>query len=208
MAEHVFISANGQALPRWREAFPDGRVSALINISDLPEHAMVWLRLPRGQSASTVLEGIRKRLAFRSMVVLSDIPDDGEALACFAAGARGYCNSHALAEVLRQVATVVGQGGLWIGESLMGRLLQGAIPLMQNRLTAPNDPEDPEWSTGLTERERQVALAVASGASNKEIARQLAITERTVKAHIGAIFDKLGVRDRLQLSLRVNSRHR
>jgi DNA-binding NarL/FixJ family response regulator len=63
-----------------------------------------------------------------------------------------------------------------------------------------------DWSAGLTEREREVARAVASGASNKEIARRLGITERSVKAHTGAIFEKLGVRDRLQLSLVVHGR--
>lgn len=60
------------------------------------------------------------------------------------------------------------------------------------------------WSALLSERELQAAKLVAGGASNKEIADQLAITERTVKAHLSAIFEKLGVRDRLQLSLRIN----
>ncbi len=46
-----------------------------------------------------------------------------------------------------------------------------------------------------------MALAVAEGRSNKEVARQLDITERTVKAHLGAVFRKLGVRDRMQLVL-------
>ncbi|MBL8432557.1 MAG: helix-turn-helix transcriptional regulator, partial [Dechloromonas sp.] len=61
-----------------------------------------------------------------------------------------------------------------------------------------------DWGTLLSGRETQVARLVASGASNKEIADQLAITERTVKAHLTVIFEKLGVRDRLQLSLRIN----
>jgi two-component system nitrate/nitrite response regulator NarL len=53
----------------------------------------------------------------------------------------------------------------------------------------------------LTQRELEVARTVVSGASNKEIARQLGITERTVKSHVGAIFEKLQVRDRLQLAM-------
>jgi DNA-binding NarL/FixJ family response regulator len=100
------------------------------------------------------------------------------------------------------VAEVALQGGLWIGESLMRRLLQGTAHIAMPRpKSAPAD-----WAALLTERERQVALAVAAGASNKEIARQLAITERTVKAHTSAIFGKLNVRDRLQLSLIVHGR--
>jgi DNA-binding NarL/FixJ family response regulator len=151
-----------------------------------------------------VLDAIRKRLGDVPIVVLSDQPTDEEALSCFAAGARGYCNTHATAELLRRVADVVLQGGLWIGESLMQRLLQGTARIpMPAPVGAPSD-----WAALLTEREREVALAVAEGASNKEVARRLSITERTVKAHAGAIFEKLGVRDRLQLSLVVHGRQR
>jgi len=49
----------------------------------------------------------------------------------------------------------------------------------------------------------QVARAVSAGRSNKEVADKMFISERTVKAHLGAIFEKLGVRDRLQLVLRL-----
>ena len=59
------------------------------------------------------------------------------------------------------------------------------------------------WASSLTEREFEVAKAVALGASNKEIATQLGITERTIKAHVGAVLEKLQVRDRLQLALLV-----
>eukprot|EP01139_Manchomonas_bermudensis_P025440 Amastigsp_a845383_9.p1 type:complete len:144 gc:universal Amastigsp_a845383_9:1-432(+) len=134
-------------------------------------------------------------------VVLSDRPTDEEALAAFAAGARGYCNTHAAAQLLVQIAVVVLQGGLWIGESLMRRLVTAT-----GRIQADIEPvaEGETWSKGLTDREREVARTLATGASNKEIARALGITDRTVKAHVGSIFEKLQVRDRLQLSLRVN----
>ena len=53
----------------------------------------------------------------------------------------------------------------------------------------------------LSAREKDVARAVAAGKSNKEVAKELDITERTVKAHLSAVFEKLHVRDRLQLVL-------
>ena len=60
------------------------------------------------------------------------------------------------------------------------------------------------WRPRLSLREQEVAQLLARGNSNKEIARQLEITERTVKAHVSAMLEKLGARDRLQLSLIVN----
>jgi len=204
MWTHCFFSANGDALPRWHGAFP-GLELAVIgrSIAGIDRGPVIaWVRLPEGQRPAEAIAHVRAAIGEAPVIVLSDRPDDEEAVACFAAAARGYCNSHALPEVLQRVAQVVSQGGLWIGESLMQRLLQGTaripVPTMGHGAT--------DWAALLTEREREVATAVAAGASNKEVARQLGITERTVKAHTGAIFDKLGVRDRLQLSLLIHRR--
>jgi DNA-binding NarL/FixJ family response regulator len=60
------------------------------------------------------------------------------------------------------------------------------------------------WAS-LSAREVQVAMAVAEGRSNREVADLLSISERTVKAHMGSVFEKLGLRDRLQLVLFVAS---
>jgi DNA-binding NarL/FixJ family response regulator len=102
--------------------------------------------------------------------------------------------------VLRQVALVVANGGLWVGQNLLRRVMGSTARIMEGRPQAKSD----DWSAQLSEREAQVARLVASASSNKEIARQLSISERTVKAHLTSIFEKLGLRDRLQLSLRIN----
>ena len=60
------------------------------------------------------------------------------------------------------------------------------------------------WRSALTPRESEVAEMAAKGASNQEIAASCGISERTVKAHLSAIFEKLGVVDRLQLALKVH----
>lgn len=200
---HYFGSAHGDLLPRWRDAFPDARPFNLAHPAEVAEAAsLVWVRLAPGQAPAPLFESVRRQFGPVPIVALGDEPNDDEALACFSAGARAYCNTHAVPELLRSVAEVAAQGGLWIGESLMQRLLQGtariALPLPKG---APAD-----WAALLTVREREVAEAVAEGASNKEIARRMAITERTVKAHTSAIFAKLNIRDRLQLSLIVHGR--
>jgi len=164
----------------------------------------VWLRLEQGVPVAVQMERLVPRLRLVPCVVLSDLPTDEEAIAAFSAGARGYCNTHAVAQVLTQIAAVVLQGGLWIGESLMQRLVS-ATSRVQAQASGAAAAVGPSWSKGLTDREKEVAATLAAGASNKEIARALGITERTVKAHVGAILEKLHVRDRLQLSLVVNA---
>ncbi|MBW8327654.1 MAG: response regulator transcription factor [Thiobacillus sp.] len=124
------------------------------------------------------------------------MPEDDQGMAALAAGASGYCSALTLPAVLRQVAGVVEHGGLWVGPQLMRRLMQGLA-------ARAGDTPGPVLDR-LSQRERQVAEAVARGATNKEIARVMGITERTVKAHLSAAYEKLGVRDRMQLSLVVH----
>lgn len=197
--KHLFLTS-GSTPASWRESFPD----ALVQSAASPELAranILWYRLRLGEVVETAVASLRA-LAELPLVVMSDQPQEAEVLRAIAAGAVGYCNTHAAPEVLRQVAVVVANGGLWIGPTFLQHMVGGAARALMARKAVAT-----EWTQSLSEREQEVARRVAVGASNKEIAQTLAITERTVKAHLGAIFDKLGVRDRLQLSLRVNGVH-
>lgn len=197
MMDQLFVSSHGALRETWRAAFP-GAVG--VRPADaLAGDGLIWVLVPPGQPAARLVGPIRRRAGERPLIILADEPTEDDALAALGAGAAGYCNSHAAPEVLKQVATVVENGGLWVGQRLMQRLLAGTA-----KLAPPAEGTSPGWAENLTEREREVARAVAQGASNKEIARQLDITERTIKAHVGAILEKLGARDRLQLSLIVN----
>lgn len=201
MVRHVFVSTEGKLLPRWISAFPDAlgcRFGQTVPSGSGP--VLIWLRLSRRPVAQCLSE-IRQQFGpDTACIVLSDIPRDDEAIACFAAAARGYCNSHAVSAMLRRVAEVVIQGGLWIGEGLMQRLLHVSV----HAPPAAESSDHEGWDASLSKREREVAQLVATGSSNKEIARTLSITERTVKAHVSAVLSKLGVRDRLQLTLIAN----
>ena len=117
----------------------------------------------------------------------------------FAAFKVPVCNGHAAPSVLQQVALAVENGGIWVGQGLMQRLLAATA-----RVLPEPDVDKAAWRQTLTAREQEAAVLLAKGCSNKEIARQLDITERTVKSHVGAMLEKLGVRDRLQLSLILN----
>ena len=209
-ARHLFVSASGEPLPRWLEAFPTAALADQGNVvKSVPATTLVWLRLDDARPAPEQLSALRSVVGAARVIVLANQPDNEQALTLFSAGIRGYCNAHATAANLLQVASVVQAGGLWIGEALMQRLLastQAAIsraPAASLPWAGVNTAAADLLAT-LTKREQEVARAVANGFSNKEIARQLSITERTVKAHTGSVFQKLDVRDRLHLALIIN----
>lgn len=127
---------------------------------------------------------------------LSPAPNDNEGLLALEAGAHAYCHSYAAEHSMQQMLDVIASGELWVGRSLMARLLKGV------RLGAATSSKT--WHAPLTEREREVAAMASMGDSNLTIANALGITERTVKSHLTTIFDKLDVSDRLQLALRIH----
>lgn len=199
---HIFIDREGRPLPSWQEAMPEAACLRHEQLAaGVPPHpGILWCRVRSGESIAAELARV-PRSAGQRLVVLSDEPDEGVVMAALAAGAAGCCNSRAAPEVLRQVALVVANGGLWVGQSLLQKLVAGSSALLGAR---PPEGASGDWAGRLSERESEVARRVAAGASNKEIAESLDISERTVKAHLTAIFAKLGVRDRLQLSVTVN----
>ncbi|MBC7917022.1 MAG: response regulator transcription factor [Rhodoferax sp.] len=133
------------------------------------------------------------------LVATASNPNDDAAIAALDAGCAGYCHAYAQAAILQQVAQVVATGHVWIGPTLMQRLIQGA-----NRAATIAQAKASDWRATLTPRESEVAEMAAKGASNQEIAVLCGISQRTVKAHLSAIFEKLGVVDRLQLTLKVH----
>lgn len=202
MKRHLFLTERPQPIPRWVEAFPDalllcGQKMAAMEPASLPAASIIWLHTNGDNRAvASWVRAIKAASQNAPIVVLSNVPEDEQGLAALAAGASGYCSALTLPAVLHQVASVVAHGGTWVGPRLMQRLMQGLVK-------QGNEATEPALDK-LSLRERQVAEAVARGSTNKEIARVMGITERTVKAHLSAAFEKLGVRDRMQLSLLVN----
>lgn len=198
MSETVLISPDPEVLARWSQAFPSACCCNSVAQAGANDSVFkaAWLHLPGSETeAYALLAQARQQLPEARVVALSDTPSDEQALALMERGAVGYCHSHAGAAMLQQVATVVGNEGLWVGPNLLSRMIRASMASMQPL------PGHPPQLSGLSVRELEVARAVAQGSNNKEIARQLSITERTVKAHLSAIFLKLGVRDRLHLAL-------
>ena len=162
-----------------------------------PTAHLVWIHAQDGEAPAPRVKDAATRYPGCKVVVLAAIPRDDDALAALGAGAHGYCNAYADPQVLREIAEVVLRGGLWVGESLLSRLIAALAPA--SRGMPVEGAEDPLLR--LTAREREIADHVLKGRSNKEISRETGLAERTVKAHLTAIFEKAGVRDRLQFAL-------
>ena len=187
--EQIFIQTVAVDSGRWRQAFPEAQIFSAERAKSYSFKATdtVWII-----AAGDFWPVLQAACAAGNQVLALTLQESpAEARLLLAAGARGYVHALAVPEVLQQAQQVVANGGLWLGRSLMADLL---------RDQAPPQKHHPHLQL-LTARERAVALAVASGLSNKEVARELAITERTVKAHLSACFEKLQVRDRMQLAL-------
>ena len=136
------------------------------------------------------------------LFLLSDRPDEDEGLAFLRLGIVGYANSYMSDARLREAARTVAAGGVWINQQLMQRLIAQTAPADRAGADSHDPPRQPLGN--LSNREYQIAGLVAEGLSNLEIAEQLGITERTVKAHLGAIYAKTSTRGRLGLALLVN----
>ena len=210
MGTQYFLS-HAQAQPpvlppeRWLAAFPAGHWGDWAKIRSAPQAGdVVWLSVGYPLWLDVLTQLLQSRPGVL-VVVLSAAPDQTEGLRAINQGARGYCHLYAAPELLQDVASVVAQGGLWVGPELVERIVAATRSLLERSPAAAEQLPSADLSV-LSARELEVAQAVAAGKSNREVAAQLFISERTVKAHLGSVFEKLGVRDRLQLALHLSGR--
>jgi two-component system NarL family response regulator len=149
----------------------------------------------------------------RVIVMTTDFIEDEE-VALLRCGVQGCCRRGIDPESLSHVLSVT-ESGVWVTRSLLPRLVtelrrhaqQAAAPApVATPDKAPKAAQripDEKLAT-LTRRERDIVKLLADGATNKQVAEELAISERTVKGHLSNVFMKLGVSDRLKLVLFLN----
>lgn len=147
------------------------------------------------------LAGIQRLSPSTHIVLLTRTPNETQAVFALLAGAKGYCHRDMSPVQLRKAVDVVRRGEIWIGRRVILRLLERLAALTRRRRGRAGVP-DPFHE--LAPREIEIAEMIGGGASNKEIAGRLRITEATVKAHLTSVFRKLGVPDRLRLALLVS----
>jgi len=132
-------------------------------------------------------------------VAMTAFPDAQEGLRLLRGGAQGYCNRLLSARVLAVLVSTIASGEIWAGKQVTDYLLRAALA----KETKPLAPKKSLFGQ-LTAREEGIAKQVAAGHSNKVIAADSGISERTVKAHLNSIFRKTGIHNRVQLALAVS----
>ena len=157
---------------------------------DAPEYIVVDLNSPPGVSA---LEMIHSSRPEARLIVIGPRGDDELILTAILAGARAYLDLTAGPEVVRQAVEVVTSGSIWAPRRLLSLLIDRLlkVPEVARTVSMPK----------LTDRERQVLELILLARSNREIAEQLGIEERTVKAYVGRLMRKAGADNRVKLSL-------
>lgn len=120
---------------------------------------------------------------------------DEDILRAIGAGAKGYIPEDADPADLKQAIRTLHSGSVWVPGRVLGTFIE--------RATAPTSARQvpPEGGHVLSHRQRQVLGFLAVGNSNKEIALELGLTERTVKAHVAGLLRKIGAPNRIALSV-------
>jgi len=137
-----------------------------------------------------------------NIVVMVGKLNQREEIAAILFGAKAYCTYDIDVTIFPKIISTVLANELWVDRKFVSRLL-----LEIEDIAKSQHAQAQELDAGLaclTVRETEIAKWVAQGACNRKIAEQLSISERTVKAHLGVIFRKMKIQDRLQLALYIN----
>ncbi|HEY7350224.1 MAG TPA: hybrid sensor histidine kinase/response regulator transcription factor [Ktedonobacterales bacterium] len=190
--DHAVIRAG---MRRLLESYPDFEVvgeaadglEALGEAQDLgPQVILMDMRMP-GMNGLEALRQLRASNPDLRILMLSAYEQDEDVLESLKAGASGYVLKDIAPDELAQAIRVVAKGETLLAPGLTGKLV--------DRLG--RQPQD-DLSSLLTVREYEALRALASGLRNKEIARQLQVSERTITFHLAHVYQKLGVTSRTE----------
>jgi DNA-binding NarL/FixJ family response regulator len=151
-----------------------------------PDVVLLDLRMPGGDGLDA-LHGLRDHGNPAKVLVITSFTEPAAVVPAIRAGAVGYVYKTVDPPALTAAIRAVHAGHVLLDPDVAGLLIAGdAQPPIMARLTA---------------REREVLIEIGRGRSNREIARALAVSEKTVKTHVSAVLAKLGVQDRTQAAL-------
>ena len=154
-----------------------------------PDILLLDINMP-GLRAVDVIKRLRGQSAAPRVIVLTVLEDEEHMMSLLAAGARGYILKDEQPAIIVGAVRAVAQGALWLSAKVAR-----AIEHVEDR----SADEAPEKT--LTPRELEVLRMMARGWSNAKIAKNMCVTEATIKFHVGNIYDKLAVTSRVEAVL-------
>jgi DNA-binding NarL/FixJ family response regulator len=169
---------------------------SIEELSSDPTLGFLVVDLHSLSSAAETLAAIRRKHPGIRLIVIGPEGDDRLIMKSIRAGARAYLDLKASPEIVRQAIEVVTSGSIWAPRRLLSKLIDNLLVVSDSSLNANTRPH-------LTSREHQVLELILMARSNREIARQLGIEERTVQAHVSRLLRKTGASNRIDLSMRV-----
>ena len=179
-----------RSLKAYLESFPDLEIVGLAaSGEELLNHIAAWkpdlvlqdLLLPGGIDGIETTRRIREQFPSVRVIALTASTDEARMMGVLRAGASGYVRKDAEPEVLLAAVRAVARGSTYIDPSAAQQVIDASLPVEE-----------------LTSRELDVLRHVALGRSNKEIADHLAISDETVKTHVGRVLAKLNAENRAQ----------
>jgi DNA-binding NarL/FixJ family response regulator len=172
-------------------------IGTMEELLTIPALDYLVVDLNSSSSGLDTLEAIRRARPALRQIVIGPEGSDELAMKAIMAGARAYLDMSASPQTVRQAIDAVTSGSIWAPRRLLSKLIDRLLTTPDSSLTNANPH--------LTDRERQVLELLLKAHSNREIASQLGIEERTVKAHVSRLLRKAGVENRVELSMRASS---
>ena len=163
-----------------------------------PDLVIMDVRLPDG-SGIQACRDIRAEFPSTRVVMLTSYPDEEAVIAAIVAGASGYLLKQVRARDLVAALEAVGRG-----ESLLDPLVTGKVLERMRRIASSDQPDE---LGALTSQERKILALVAEGKTNKEIATDVFLSDKTVKNYVSSILSKLNLQRRAQAAAFVAKRH-
>jgi two-component system response regulator DevR len=154
-----------------------------------PDLVIMDVRLPDGSGVEACRE-IRAELPETRVVILTSYPDEDAVLSAIVAGASGYLLKQVRARDLVAALQAVGRGESLLDPAVTGRVLERV-----RRIATSDQPDE---LAQLTSQEQKILLLVAEGKTNKEIAAEVFLSDKTVKNYVSSILAKLNLERRAQ----------
>jgi DNA-binding NarL/FixJ family response regulator len=177
------------------EAEPDFELVAasLAEVANQENIDLVLLSSRSGQNLFDMVASLKASRPDLRVVVTGSGADDETILKALAAGAKGYVDEAASSKEFIMAMRIVNSGSVWAPRRVLSMFIE--------RVTSHQGRIFPAGRVTFTDREKEVLELLVAGRSNKEIGLALNIEERTVKAHVAKLMRKVGVQNRIALSV-------